>query len=261
MAASGLKPFCAIYSTFLQRGYDQVVHDVALQGLPVRFALDRAGLVGADGATHAGAFDIGYLAALPGMVVMAASDEAELMHMVETATAYDAGPIAFRYPRGAGRGVEMPERGDVLEIGKGRIVRGGSGDVALLALGEPVANAEAAADALAADGVQVTVADARFAKPLDMELIASLLASHDLLVTLEHGAMGGFGAMVLQEAAREGLLDGGCKVRSMYLPDRYIDQASPEEMYADAGLTQADILRVVMDALGQRNPKVVPLKG
>ncbi|MEM8579146.1 MAG: 1-deoxy-D-xylulose-5-phosphate synthase, partial [Pseudomonadota bacterium] len=260
MAASGLKPFCAIYSTFLQRGYDQVVHDVALQGLPVRFALDRAGLVGADGATHAGAFDIGYLGALPGMVVMAASDEAELVHMVETATAYESGPIAFRYPRGAGRGVEMPERGELLEIGKGRIVSGGTGDVALLALGAPLADAEAAADALGAEGISVTVADARFAKPLDMELIAGLLANHSLLVTLEHGAMGGFGAMVLQAAAGEGLLDGACKVRTMHLPDRYIDQASPAEMYADAGLTQADILRVVMKALGQRDPKVVPLK-
>ncbi|MEO0937441.1 MAG: 1-deoxy-D-xylulose-5-phosphate synthase [Pseudomonadota bacterium] len=257
MAASGLKPFCAIYSTFLQRGYDQVVHDVALQGLPVRFALDRAGLVGADGATHAGAFDIGYLAALPGMVVMAASDEAELVHMVATATAHDAGPIAFRYPRGAGRGVEMPEWGAVLEIGKGRIVSGGSGDVALLALGEPLATCEAAAEVLAADGLRVTVADARFAKPLDMDLIASLLASHSALITVEHGAMGGFGAMVLQEAAGAGLLDGACKVRTMYLPDRYIDQASPAEMYAEAALTQADIAAAARQALGITDPNVV----
>ncbi|MEL7097705.1 MAG: 1-deoxy-D-xylulose-5-phosphate synthase [Pseudomonadota bacterium] len=259
MAASGLKPFCAIYSTFLQRGYDQVVHDVALQGLPVRFALDRAGLVGADGATHAGAFDIGYLAALPGMVVMAASDEAELVHMVATATAHDAGPIAFRYPRGAGRGVELPERGEVLEIGKGRIVWGGKGDVALLALGEPLATCEAAAESLIAEGLNVTIADARFAKPLDMELIASLLENHAALITVEHGAMGGFGAMVLQEAAGAGLLDGACKVRTMYLPDRYIDQASPDEMYANAALTRGDIARLARQALGITDPKVVQI--
>ena len=248
MAASGLRPFCAIYSTFLQRGYDQVVHDVALQGLPVRFALDRAGLVGADGATHAGAFDIGYLASLPGFVVMAASDEAELMHMVETAAQHDSGPIAFRYPRGNGRGVEMPERGTPLEIGKGRILQDGS-DVALLSLGAMLDDAEKAAALLEQRGLSVTVADARFAKPLDMALIRDLAARHRVLVTLEQGAMGGFGAMVLQAMAAEGLLDNGLKVRTMHLPDRLIEQASPAEMYEDAGLTVDDIVQCVSEAL------------
>ena len=258
MAASGLRPFCAIYSTFLQRGYDQVVHDVALQGLPVRFALDRAGLVGADGATHAGAFDIGYLASLPGFVVMAAADEAELVHMVETAAQHDSGPIAFRYPRGNGRGVEMPERGTPLEIGKGRIIQEGS-DVALLSLGAILSDAEQAAAELEKRGLSVTVADARFAKPLDMEMIRDLAARHTLLVSLETGAMGGFGAMVLQAMAAEGLLDGGLKLRTMQLPDRLIEQASPAEMYADAGLTARDIVSTVSEALGQTY-NVVPLK-
>ncbi|MFY9212996.1 MAG: 1-deoxy-D-xylulose-5-phosphate synthase [Aestuariivita sp.] len=259
MAASGLKPFCAIYSTFLQRGYDQVVHDVALQKLPVRFALDRAGLVGADGATHAGAFDIGFLGALPGMVVMAASDEAELAHMVVTAAEYDEGPIAFRYPRGNGTGVQMPERGEVIEIGKGRVVREGT-DAAILCFGTHLAECEMAAAMLEAEGVSVTLADARFAKPLDMDLIASLAANHAALITIEQGAMGGFGAFVLQAMAAQGLLDGKLKVRTMCLPDRFIDQASPAEMYADAGLTALDIMSEVSRML-KRDTTVVGFSG
>ncbi|MEM8690925.1 MAG: 1-deoxy-D-xylulose-5-phosphate synthase [Pseudomonadota bacterium] len=247
MAASGLKPFCAIYSTFLQRGYDQVVHDVALQGLPVRFALDRAGLVGADGPTHAGAFDVGYLSALPGMVVMAAADEAELVHMVATAADHDSGPIAFRYPRGNGRGIEIPERGEVLEIGKGRIVQRGS-DVALLSLGTSLQDCEIAAAQLEAEGLSVTIADARFVKPLDMDLVRDLAANHAVLLTVEQGARGGFGAHVLQSMAVEGLLDQGLRVRTMCLPDRYIDQASPDEMYAAAGLTADDIAQTARTA-------------
>ncbi|WP_147113374.1 1-deoxy-D-xylulose-5-phosphate synthase [Tateyamaria sp. syn59] len=258
MAASGLKPFCAIYSTFLQRGYDQVVHDVVLQGLPVRFAIDRAGLVGADGATHAGSFDIGYLASLPGIVVMAAADEAELVHMVTTAAAHDTGPIAFRYPRGNGRGVEMPQQGEVLEIGKGRMIQEGE-DVALLSLGTHLDACERAAARLEAEGLSVSIADARFAKPLDMELIRDLAARHDLLVTVEQGAMGGFGAMVLQAMASEGLLDQGLKVRTMHLPDRFIDQANPDEMYADAGLTAEDIANTVRQAMRRIETNVVDL--
>ena len=258
MAAAGLKPFCANYSTFLQRGYDQVVHDVALQGLPVRFAIDRAGLVGADGATHAGSFDIGYLAALPGMVVMAAADEAELVHMVTTAAAHDSGPIAFRYPRGNGRGVEMPETGDVLEIGKGRMIQEGA-DVALLSLGTHLDACERAAAELEADGLSVSIADARFAKPLDMAMIRDLAARHALLVTVEQGAMGGFGAMVLQAMAAEGLLDQGLKVRSMHLPDRFIDQASPEDMYAAAGIDADGIIAAVRTAMGRDATNVVDL--
>ena len=258
MAASGLKPFCAIYSTFLQRGYDQVVHDVALQGLPVRFAIDRAGLVGADGATHAGAFDIGYLGALPGMVVMAAADEAELVHMVATAADYDAGPIAFRYPRGNGTGVTLPERGRILDIGKGRMIREGNGEVAILSLGTILGDCEAAATLLAADGVDVTLADARFAKPLDMELIARLAQTHKALITVEQGAEGGFGAMVLQAMAAQGLLDHGCKIRTMCLPDRFIDQASPAEMYREAGLDTTGIVVEVNRVLG-RDSKIVDL--
>ena len=259
MAAGGLKPFCAIYSTFLQRGYDQVVHDVVLQGLPVRFAIDRAGLVGADGATHAGSFDIGYLASLPGIVVMAAADEAELVHMVTTAAAHDSGPIAFRYPRGNGRGVEMPEEGSVLEIGKGRMIQEGT-DVALLSLGTHLDACERAAARLEADGLSVSIADARFAKPLDMGMIRDLASRHQLLVTVEQGAMGGFGAMVLQAMAAEGLLDHGLKLRTMHLPDRFIDQASPDEMYADAGLTADDIANTVRDAMGQTATNVIDLK-
>ncbi|WP_342077247.1 1-deoxy-D-xylulose-5-phosphate synthase [Yoonia sp. SS1-5] len=249
MAASGLRPFCAIYSTFLQRGYDQVVHDIALQNLPVRFAIDRAGLVGADGPTHAGSFDIGYMAALPNMVVMAAGNELELMHMVRTAAAYDDGPIAFRYPRGEGVGLDLPERGNVIEIGKGRIVQEGS-DVALLSFGAHLSECQIAADQMAAQGVSVTIADARFAKPLDRDLIRQLLRHHKAVVTVEQGARGGFGAMVLHDLANDGLLDGRCQVRTMTLPDRYIDQAAPAAMYADAGLTAVDIAATAMQAAG-----------
>ncbi len=249
MAAGGLKPFCAIYSTFLQRGYDQIVHDVALQNLPVRFAIDRAGLVGADGATHAGAFDVGYLCALPNMTVMAASDEAELVHMVATAVAHDSGPIAFRYPRGAGEGVEMPEIGTVLEIGKGRVVREGT-DVAILSFGAHLGECYKAADLMAEHGVSVTLADARFAKPLDHGLIRRLVKNHRALITIEQGSMGGFGAMVLHYLAGEGLLDGNLAVRTMTLPDRFIDQAAPDAMYADAGLTATDIAATAMQAAG-----------
>ncbi|MFD0858472.1 1-deoxy-D-xylulose-5-phosphate synthase [Roseovarius aquimarinus] len=251
MAASGLKPFCAIYSTFLQRGYDQVVHDVALQNLPVRFAIDRAGLVGADGATHAGAFDIGFLAALPNFTVMAAGDEAELMHMVATAAAHDGGPIAFRYPRGEGRGTALPERGVPLEIGKGRIIREGS-DVALLSFGAHLGVCEAAAETLAAQGISATLADARFAKPLDRALIRQLLRHHKALVTVEQGARGGFGAMVLHDLANDGLLDGRCQIRCMTLPDRFIEQAAPDAMYAEAGLTAVDIAAMAAEAVGKR---------
>jgi 1-deoxy-D-xylulose-5-phosphate synthase len=247
MAASGLKPFCAIYSTFLQRGYDQIVHDVALQNLPVRFAIDRAGLVGADGPTHAGSFDIGYLAALPNMVVMAAGDELELMHMVRTAAAYDDGPIAFRYPRGEGVGLELPERGEIIEFGKGRIVQQGS-DVAILSFGAHLDECRKAARQLEAQGVSVTIADARFAKPLDRALIRQLLRHHKALVTVEQGAQGGFGAMVLHDLANDGLLDGRCQVRTMTLPDRYIDHAAPDVMYAEAGLTAVDIAATAMQA-------------
>jgi 1-deoxy-D-xylulose-5-phosphate synthase len=244
-----MKPFCAIYSSFLQRGYDQVVHDVALQNLPVRFAIDRAGLVGADGATHAGAFDIGFMGALPNMVVMAAADEAELVHMVTTAAAYDAGPIAFRYPRGEGVGIEMPEQGRVLEIGKGRIVQEGA-RVALLSLGAHLSECRAAAEDLAALGIVPTIADARFAKPFDQDLVARLAAEHEVLITVEQGSEGGFGAFVLHWLANTGRLDGRLKVRTMTLPDRFIDQASPSDMYADAALTAADIARVSLEALG-----------
>ncbi|WP_298294535.1 1-deoxy-D-xylulose-5-phosphate synthase [uncultured Litoreibacter sp.] len=249
MAAGGLKPFCAIYSSFLQRGYDQIVHDVALQNLPVRFAVDRAGLVGADGPTHAGAFDIGYLSALPNMTVMAASDEAELVHMVATAVAHDSGPIAFRYPRGEGEGVEMPEVGEVLEIGKGRVVRDGS-DIAILSFGAHLGESLKAADLMESEGLSVTVADARFAKPLDKALIRKLAKSHRVLVTVEQGAEGGFGAMVLHALANEGLLDGALAVRTMTLPDRFIDHAAPDAMYADAGLTATDIAATAMQAAG-----------
>ena len=247
MAAGGLKPFCAIYSSFLQRGYDQIVHDVALQNLPVRFAIDRAGLVGADGPTHAGAFDVGYLSALPNMTVMAASDEAELVHMVATAAAHDSGPIAFRYPRGSGTGVEMPEIGEVLEIGKGRIVREGA-DVAILSFGAHLSESLKAADLMEAQGVSATVADARFAKPLDHALIRKLVKTHKALITIEQGSQGGFGAMVLHYLAGEGLLDGDLAIRTMTLPDRFIDQAAPDAMYADAGLTATDIAATALQA-------------
>ena len=259
MAASGLKPFCAIYSTFLQRGYDQIVHDVALQGLPVRFAIDRAGLVGADGATHAGAFDIAFLSNLPGMTVMAAADEAELMHMVATAVAHDAGPIAFRYPRGNGTGALMPERGEVLEIGKGRIVKEGT-ELAFLSFGAHLHEVEGAAALLEADGISCTIADARFAKPLDRDLIRRLAKEHRAVITVEQGSEGGFGAMVLHALASEGAFDRGLAIRTMTLPDRFIDHASPEDMYVDAGLTRFDMLRTARQALGMDH-NVVSLFG
>ena len=250
LAAAGMKPFCAIYSTFLQRGYDQIVHDVALQNLPVRFAIDRAGLVGADGATHAGAFDVGYLSALPNMTVMAAADEAELLHMVATAAAHDSGPIAFRYPRGNGTGVALPEKGDVLQVGKGRIVREGE-DIAILSFGAHLEECEKAANLIADHGMSATTADARFAKPLDHALIARLAQDHRVLITVEQGAQGGFGAMVLHHLANEGLLDGNLAVRTMTLPDRFINQASPDAMYLDAGLTATDIAASALKALGK----------
>jgi 1-deoxy-D-xylulose-5-phosphate synthase len=249
MAAGGLKPFCAIYSTFLQRGYDQVVHDVAIQRLPVRFAIDRAGLVGADGATHAGAFDVAFLANLPGFVVMAAADEAELVHMVATAAAHDDGPIAFRFPRGDGVGVEMPARGVPLEIGRGRVIREGA-RVAILSFGTRLAEVLTAAEALSARGIAPTVADARFAKPLDRDLILRLAREHEALITIEEGAIGGFGSHVAQLLAEEGVFDRGLKFRSMVLPDVFIDQASPEAMYAVAGMNAAQIEAKVLAALG-----------
>jgi 1-deoxy-D-xylulose-5-phosphate synthase len=249
LAAGGMRPFCAIYSTFLQRGYDQVVHDVAIQRLPVRFAIDRAGLVGADGATHAGAFDIGFMANLPGMVVMAAADEAELVHMVATAAAHDDGPIAFRFPRGEGTGVEMPARGIPLPIGRGRLIREGA-RVALLSFGTRLTETLAAAESLAARGLAPTVADARFAKPLDRDLILTLARNHEALFTIEEGAIGGFGSHVAQLLADEGVFDGGLRFRSMVLPDIFIDQASPEAMYRVAGLDAARIEAKVLEVLG-----------
>jgi 1-deoxy-D-xylulose-5-phosphate synthase len=249
MATEGYKPFCAIYSTFLQRAYDQVVHDVALQKLPVRFAIDRAGFVGADGATHCGAFDTTYLASLPDMVVMAAADEVELKHMVRTAAAFDDGPIAFRYPRGNGVGLDMPERGSVLEIGKGRILREGT-KVALLSFGTRLADCLLAADELDAAGLSTTVADARFAKPLDVDLVRRLAREHEVLITVEEAAIGGFGTQVLHQLALDGLFDHGLKIRPLVLPDRFIDHAKPEKMYADAGLDAAGIIQAVFSALG-----------
>ena len=249
LAAGGMKPFCAMYSTFLQRGYDQVVHDVAIQRLPVRFAIDRAGLVGADGATHAGSYDIAFLANLPGFVVMAAADEAELVHMVATAAAHDGGPIAFRYPRGEGVGIEMPERGVPLQIGKGRMIRKGA-RVAILSLGTRLAEVQKAAEALSARGISPSIADARFAKPLDRDLILGLAADHEALITIEEGAIGGFGSHVAQLLAEEGVFDSGLKFRAMVLPDTFIDQSSPEDMYATAGLSAAQIETKVLEVLG-----------
>ncbi|MBL3705196.1 1-deoxy-D-xylulose-5-phosphate synthase [Sulfitobacter sp. BDSS02] len=249
LAAGGMKPFCALYSTFLQRGYDQVVHDVAIQRLPVRFAIDRAGLVGADGATHAGSYDIAYLANLPGFTVMAAADEAELVHMVATAAAHDSGPIAFRYPRGEGTGVEMPEQGEVLEIGKGRMIQEGK-RVAILSFGTRLAEVEKAAEALAAKGITPTIADARFAKPLDRDLILRLAAEHEALITIEEGAVGGFGSHVAQLLGDEGVFDHGLKFRSMVFPDIFIDQSSPADMYAVAGMSADEIEKKVLDVLG-----------
>jgi len=256
LATEGYRPFVAIYSTFLQRAYDQVVHDVALQNLPVRFAMDRAGLVGADGATHAGAFDLAFLCCLPNMTVMAAADEAELVHMVATAHAHDSGPIAFRYPRGEGVGVEMPERGEVLAIGRGRVIRRPQGArVALLSLGTRLAEALRAAEALEAEGVAVTVADARFAKPLDADLILDLAATHEVLVTVEEGSVGGFGAMVLHLLAEAGALDAGLRVRTMTLPDTYQDHGKPDVMYAEAGLDADGIAKTVRAALPKQETR------
>ncbi|SHM13847.1 1-deoxy-D-xylulose-5-phosphate synthase [Paracoccus solventivorans] len=249
LAAGGMRPFCAIYSTFLQRGYDQVVHDVAIQRLPVRFAIDRAGLVGADGATHAGAYDVAYLANLPGFVVMAAADEAELVHMVATAAALDDRPSAFRFPRGEGTGVELPERGVPLEIGRGRIVAEG-GRVAILSFGARLAEVLAARESLAARGLAPTVADARFAKPLDRELILRLVREHEALITIEEGAIGGFGSHVAQLLADEGVFDRGFRFRSMVLPDTFIDHASPEAMYRAAAMNAPQIEAKVLEVLG-----------
>jgi len=248
LAAQGMRPFCAIYSTFLQRAYDQVVHDVAIQNLPVRFAIDRAGLVGADGATHAGSFDITYLASLPNMVVMAAADEAELVHMTYTAALHDSGPIAFRYPRGNGIGVALPAVPERLEIGKGRIVRQGT-KVALLSLGTRLAEALKAADQLEAKGLSTTVADLRFAKPIDSDLIRRLMATHEVIVTVEEGAIGGLGAHVLTMASDEGLTDAGLKIRTMRLPDLFQDHDSPDKQYDAAGLNAPHIVDMVLKAL------------
>ena len=250
LATEGYKPFCAIYSTFLQRGYDQIVHDVAIQSLPVRFAIDRAGLVGADGATHAGSFDNAYLGCLPNFVLMAASDEAELVHMVATQVAINDRPSAVRYPRGEGRGVEMPEVGVALEIGKGRIVREGT-KIALLSLGTRLAECEKAADELAALGLSTTIADARFMKPLDLDMVLKLAREHEVLLTIEEGSIGGFGSHVMQALAEHGMLDGGLRMRSMVLPDVFLDHDSPNAMYARAGLDAKGIVAKVFEALGK----------
>ena len=249
LAAGGMKPFCAIYSTFLQRGYDQVVHDVAIQRLPVRFAIDRAGLVGADGATHAGSFDISFLTNLPEFVVMAPADEAELVHMVKTAAEYNEGPIAFRYPRGEGVGVELPSAADILEIGKGRIINNGS-KVAILCFGTRLKEVLKASELLRPMGFDITVADARFAKPLDHDLIELLCSEHEVLITVEEGAIGGFGSHVAQYAAERGLLDNGLKFRSMFLPDIFIDQASQSDMYNVAELNSEHIVNKVLETIG-----------
>ena len=248
LAAQGMRPFCAIYSTFLQRAYDQVVHDVCIQNLPVRFAIDRAGLVGADGSTHAGSFDITYLATLPNMVVMAAADEAELVHMTHTAALHDTGPIAVRYPRGNGTGIALPDVPERLEIGKGRIVRAGN-KVAILSLGTRLAEAMKAADALDAKGLSTTVADLRFAKPLDEDMIRKLLTTHEVAITIEEGSVGGLGAHVLTFASDTGLIDAGLKLRTLRLPDRFQDQDKPEKQYAEAGLDATAIVESVLKAL------------
>lgn len=259
LAADGMKPFCAIYSTFLQRAYDSVVHDVDLQNLPVRFPMDRAGLVGADGATHAGSFDIAYLGCLPNMVIMASADEAELVHMTATAAAYDAGPIAYRYPRGEGVGVDLPQVGKILEIGKGRIVREGT-KVAILSLGTRLAEAMKAAETLETFGLSTTVADARFAKPLDHDLIRRLARHHEVLITIEEGSRGGFGAFVLHFLSDDGLIDGGLKVRTMTLPDIYQDHDSPGKMYDQARLNAPHIVETAMRALG-RSAEIIKFRG
>ncbi|MCW7542719.1 1-deoxy-D-xylulose-5-phosphate synthase [Aurantimonas litoralis] len=256
LASEGYKPFAAIYSTFLQRAYDQIVHDVAIQKLPVRFAIDRAGYVGADGPTHAGSFDTGFLCPLPGMVVMAAADEAELRHMVRTAAVYDDGPISFRYPRGNGTGVDMPERGEALEIGKGRIVREGT-KVAILSFGTRLADSVAAAEELETFGLSTTVADARFAKPLDTELIGRLARNHEVLITVEEGASGGFASQVLEHLAARGLLDHGLKIRPLIMPDRFLDHAAPETMIRQAALDRQGIVDAVFRALGTEASRVL----
>jgi 1-deoxy-D-xylulose-5-phosphate synthase len=261
LACEGYKPFCAIYSTFLQRAYDQVVHDVAIQKLPVRFAIDRAGLVGADGPTHAGSFDLAYLSCLPGMVLMAAADEAELVHMVATAAAYDLGPIAFRYPRGEGIGIDLPEIGIPIEIGKGRMLREGS-KVALLSLGTRLAECLRAADELAARGVSVSVADARFAKPLDTDLINQLAGNHEVLLTIEEGSSGGFGAAVVNHLCETGMLERGLKIRAMTLPDVFMNQDKPELMYASAGLDSRGIVARALQLLaGPRSERLAFVSG
>jgi 1-deoxy-D-xylulose-5-phosphate synthase len=248
LAAQGYRPFCAIYSTFLQRAYDQVVHDVAIQKLPVRFAIDRAGLVGADGATHAGSFDIAYLATLPNFVVMAAADEAELVHMVHTAACHDTGPIALRYPRGNGTGVERPQVPERLEIGKGRIVRDGK-TVAILSLGTRLAEAIKAAEQLEAKGLSTSIADLRFAKPLDETLILDMMRRHEVVVTIEEGAVGGLGAHVLTLASDQGLVDAGLRIRTLRLPDVFQDHDKPEKQYAEAGLDADGIVATVLTML------------
>ncbi|WP_062203141.1 1-deoxy-D-xylulose-5-phosphate synthase [Aureimonas sp. AU12] len=256
LASEGYKPFVAIYSTFLQRAYDQIVHDVAIQHLPVRFAIDRAGFVGADGPTHAGSFDTGFLCPLPGMVVMAAADEAELRHMVRTAVVYDDGPISFRYPRGNGTGIDLPERGKALEIGRGRIVKEGT-KAAILSFGARLADAMAAAEDLEGFGLSTTVADARFAKPLDTDLVRRLAQNHEVLVLLEEGASGGFAAQVLEHCARHGLLDHGLKIRPMTMPDRFVDHAAPDAMLRQSGLDRAGIVETVFHALGDSAKRVL----
>ncbi|NNC48746.1 MAG: 1-deoxy-D-xylulose-5-phosphate synthase, partial [Sphingomonas sp.] len=248
LAAQGHKPFVAIYSTFLQRAYDQVVHDVAIQNLPVRFAMDRAGLVGADGCTHAGSFDLAYLCTLPNFVVMAAADEAELTHMVHTMAQYDDGPIAVRYPRGAGTGIDIPAQPKLLEIGKGRIIKEGK-TVAIMNLGARLEECRKAAEKLEAKGLSVTIADMRFAKPLDEDLIRRLLSSHEVAVTIEEAAVGGFGAHVLTMASDKGLTDSGAKVRTMRLPDVFQDHDTPDKQYEEAGLTADDIVETVLGAM------------
>jgi 1-deoxy-D-xylulose-5-phosphate synthase len=249
MASEGMVPFCTIYSTFLQRAYDQVVHDVAIQSLPVRFAIDRAGPVGADGATPAGSFDLAYLGCLPGIVIMAPSDEAELMHAVATLVSINDRPSAVRYPRGEGTGVALPDHGEILPIGRGRIIREGK-DVAILCLGPRLADCLKAADTLAEKGISVTVADARFAKPLDTAMIDELARNHRVLVTIEDGSMGGFSAAVMQHLAWAGLLDGDLKIRPMVLPDRFLEHDSPAKQWIDAGLTAKDVVETVTKALG-----------
>ena len=258
MATEGLRPFCAIYSTFLQRAYDQVVHDVAIQRLPVRFGIDRAGLVGADGATHAGSFDLAYLGCLPGIVLMAPSDELELMHMVATSAGIDDGPSAVRYPRGEGTGLKLPERGTPMPIGRGRILREGSA-VAILSLGTRLADSLRAADELTARGLSTTVADARFAKPFDVAMVEQLVRHHEVLIIIEEGSIGGFGAAILQHLAGRGLLDHGVRIRSMTLPDRFIDHNTPAAQLIEAGLGAKDIVATVMDALGKDATKTTPL--